>query len=463
MRLNLVSICLLLALLTIAVYWPVTGNQFVNYDDHLYVTQNLRVTGGLSWQNVQWTFTSFEVANWHPVTWLSHQLDVTLFGLNPEGHHVTNLLLHLANTFLLLSLLVRLTNTLWRSAVVAAIFALHPLHVDSVAWVAERKDLLCAFFFLLTLHAYRRYTEQAGWRTRLPVLLFFALSLMSKPMAVTLPFVLLLLDWWPLNRFGTVPLRTIIQEKVPLLLLSGVSCIITLFAQKSGGAVISVAGLSFFERMANALSAYLVYLGNMIWPHDLALLYPLPDRPPLATAAGGAVCIVLLSGLCLRLRKSRPYLLTGWLWYLGMLIPVIGLVQVGIQSHADRYTYLPMIGCSVAVVWGLHDLSGRWRHGHNVLKIVMAGVLLLFAFQTRQQVLVWRNNETLFRHALAVTSNNYVIHMTLGSELWNQGKPEEAIAEYRKAIKITPQYADHYFILATALLLEGRAEEAVRE
>lgn len=463
MRPKLLPICLLLTLFTICAYWSATDNPFVNYDDHYYVTQNPHVTDGLSWAAVQWAFTSFDVANWHPLTWISHQLDVTLFGLNPRGHHASNLLLHIANALLLLLLLVRLTGTLWRSVTVVAIFALHPLHVESVAWVAERKDLLCAFFFLLTLYAYLRYTKRSGWRTLLPVLLFFTLSLMSKPMSVTLPFVLLLLDWWPLNRFGSIPLRKIILEKIPFAILSFASSIVTLYAQKSGEAVITVEKLSILYRLMNALSAYLIYLRNMVWPQNLALLYPLPDTPPIGTAAVGAVLIVLLTLAFFYQRKNLPYLLTGWFWYLGMLVPVIGLVQVGIQSHADRYTYLPMIGCSIAVVWGLHDISAKWSQGHNTLRILAPFLMLVFIIQTRQQVLVWRNNETLFRHALAVTSNNYVIHMTLGSELWNQGRRNEAIAEYRKAIKITPQYPDHYFILATALLLEGKAEEAAKE
>ena len=463
MRSKFLSICLLLTILTIAVYWPVTGNQFIAYDDQLYVTENPNVTAGLSWHSIQWAFTTFAVANWHPVTWLSHQLDASLFGLNSGGHHATNLLLHLANTLLLISLLVRLTGTFWRSALVAAVFALHPLHVESVAWVAERKDLLCAFFFLLTLHAYLRYTQRARWHDLFPVMLFFALSLMAKPMAVTLPFVLLLFDWWPLRRIGTVPLYTVLLEKMPFLLLSAVSCIVTVLAQKTGGAVIAVESLGLFQRITNALSAYVLYLWKIVWPHGLAILYPLPTATPLRLAVFGATFIILVTIMSLRLRKSRPYLLVGWFWFLGMLVPVIGLVQVGVQSHADRYTYLPMIGFSVAVVWGMHDMTVNWRYGQNVLKVLATGLLIMFALQTRQQVSVWRDSETLFRHALSVTKDNYVIHINLGIALWKRGLQEEAITEYRKAIAIVPLYADIHFFLGNALLNQGKAEEAIEE
>lgn len=460
---NIYLISLVLALLTIVIYWPVTGNQFVEYDDHLYIVDNPNVASGLSWRGVQWAFTSLDLANWHPVTWLSHQLDVTVFGLNPTPHHAANLLLHTTNTLLLFFLLARRTNALWRSAIVAAVFALHPLHVESVAWISERKDLLCAFFFLLTLHAYLRYIRQGRYLDFLPVGFFFALSLMAKPMSVTLPFVLLLLDWWPLRRIGIVPLRTILLEKVPLLLFSGVSCAATMFVQHAGGAVMAVEKFSILERAVNVLSSYMLYLWKMVWPFNLALLYPLPDTPPVVLAIFGAIFIFLVTMAGFYLRKSQPYLLTGWLWYLGMLVPVIGLVQVGIQSHADRYTYLPMVGFSLAVVWGMQEMSEKWRHGHAFLKLLAAGVLLMFAIQTRQQVFVWRDSETLFRHTLASTSGNYAIHVNLAVVLWNQGQKDEAIAEYRKSIAIRPEYADIHFLLANALLAQGKTAEAAAE
>jgi tetratricopeptide (TPR) repeat protein len=463
MRPKLFSICLLLTLLTIATYWPVTGNQFIAFDDQLYVTENTHVISGISWQGAYWAFTSFDATNWHPVTWLSHQLDVTLFGLDPGWHHAMNLVIHVLNTLLLVTLLARLSGALWRSALVAALFAIHPLHVESVAWVAERKDLLCAFFFLLTLHAYLRYTRRMQWRNLLPATLLFALSLLSKPMAVSLPLVLLLLDWWPLRRVGHIPIRTILAEKTPFILLSGASCLVTIFAQQTGGAVISVAKLGILARIANALSAYVLYLWQMLWPHNLAILYPLPTTPSVWLAVLGAAIIILATIAGLRLRNSQPYLLAGWLWFLGMLVPVIGLFQVGVQSHADRYTYLPMIGCSVAVVWGMCDIAPRRQSVHAVLKVLAAGLLLLLALQSRQQVLAWRDSETLFRQALAVTADNYVIHMNLGIALWKRGQQDEAIAEYRKAITICPEYADLHFFLANALLVQDKAEEAINE
>jgi Tfp pilus assembly protein PilF len=297
----------------------------------------------------------------------------------------------------------------------------------------------------------------------LPVVLFFVLSLMSKPMSVTLPFVLLLLDWWPLQRIGTVPLRSIVLEKVPLLFLSTVACVVTIAAQQMGGAVITVERISLFERMTTALASYMLYLSKMVWPYDLAILYPLPATPPFRLAAFGAVVIILVTLAVFRLRKTQPYLLVGWLWFLGMLVPVIGLVQVGVQSHADRYTYLPIVGCSVALTWGLHDLSAGWRYGHRVFGMISAGLLLIFAFQSRQQVFVWHDSETLFRHALAITRDNYIMHTNLGIALWDSNRPDEAITEFRTAIAICPKDEDQHFILANALLVRGDVMEAVTE
>lgn len=463
-RNRLLPICLLLAVLTVAVYWPVYQNQFIAYDDQLYVTENPNVNSGLTWSNVQWAFTTFAVANWHPATWLSHQLDVTLFGLKPGAHHLSSLLLHTANTLLLLPLLFRLTGAVWRSAAVAAIFALHPLHVESVAWLAERKDLLCAFFFLLTLHAYARYTKrETGWSGLLPVAVLFSISLMAKPMSVTLPFVLMLMDWWPLQRFRTVPLRSIFLEKTPLLLLSAISCVVTIFAQQAGGAVIAVEKFSILERVANALASYLLYLWKMVWPHNMALLYPLPSAPQFATAVPAAVVIVLITAICFRLREKSPYLMVGWFWFLGMLVPVIGLVQVGVQSHADRYTYLPMVGCSIAAVWGLGDSAAIRRSFSVALMVFAVCLLLIYASLTRQQISTWRDSETLFRHALAVTSGNYVIHVNLATALWKRDQRDEAVSEYRKAIAICPEYPDLHFLLGNALLVQGNAMEAAAE
>lgn len=463
-RRKILLLCLALALLTIAVYWPVSENQFVAFDDQVYVTENPNVLAGVSWQGVYRAFSSFDAANWHPVTWLSHQADVSLFGVRPAPHHLTNLLLHTINTLLLFSLLLRLTGALWRSAIVAALFAVHPLHVESVAWVAERKDLLCAFFSFLTLHFYLRYTRfRRQWSDMLPVLFFFAMSLMSKPMSVTLPFLLLLLDRWPLQRIGTVSFRQLLREKLPLMVLSGISCIVTIYVQKAGDAVIALERLSLPGRICTALSSYMLYLWQMFLPRNLAILYPLPETPPYLLAAFGAVVIILVTSVAFRQRNTKPYLLVGWLWYLGMLVPVIGLVQVGVQSHADRYTYLPLIGCFVAIVWGLHDISARWSYSTRLWGTLTAAVLLIFAFQTRQQIYTWRNSETLFRHALSVTSNNYVMHTNLGITLLDSNRQEEAIKEFRKGIAICPKYAEQHFMLGNVLLVRGEAKEAAAE
>jgi tetratricopeptide (TPR) repeat protein len=424
----------------------------------------MMVRQGLSFKGLLWSLSTFHAANWHPLTWLSHMLDVQLFGMNPLGHHATSLLIHTANALLLCALLHRLTGFVGRSLVVALLFAIHPLHVESVAWVAERKDLLCAFFFLLALFSYLRYTRRLRWYDFLVVLLCSALSLMAKPMSVTLPFVLLLLDRWPLQRTGaSISTRTLILEKTPLMLLSGISCIVTIFAQKAGGAVIAVEKHSMFERITNALSSYAHYLWQSLWPLDLAILYPLAYKPPILTGAVGAVIIVLTVTVSIRQRNSRPYLLVGTLWYLGMLVPVIGLVQVGVQSHADRYTYLPLIGCYIAVVWGLHDLAEEMNTRKTARILAAVIVLVVFAFLTRQQVHVWRNSETLFRHALAKTSENYVMHTNLGIALWDSNRQEEAIAEIRKGIAICPMYDDPHFILANALLVHGDPREAAEE
>jgi tetratricopeptide (TPR) repeat protein len=463
MHKKLLIISLSLISLTVAVYWPVTGNQFVAYDDQLYVTLNPHVAGGLSRDGLIWAITTFDVANWHPVTWLSHQLDVTLFGIEPGAHHAVNLLLHSVNILLLLLLVFRLTGSLWPSALVTALFALHPLRVESVAWIAERKDLLCASFFFMTLHAYVSYTVKPCRFKLALVSLLFALSLMAKPMSVTLPFVLLLLDWWPLRRFDVLPTRSILLEKVPLMMLSVASCIVTVCAQKWGGAVIAVVKMSMYERLVNALSSYALYLWKTIWPFDLAVLYPLPSEPPLWKAALGVMIIAVTTTAAVRLRGTRPYLLMGWLWYLGMLVPVIGLVQVGIQSHADRYTYLPMIGCYIAVAWWGYDLTSEMKKGRAALFILAVCILITCALRSRQQVYVWRDGETLFRHALSVTDNNYVMHTNLGIALWDSNRAEEAITEFRKGIAICPEYADQHFILGNALLVYGDALEAAEE
>ena len=481
----------LLALITLAVYLPVTEARFVTFDDTYYLTNNPRVQAGLTWEGVRWAFTQCHAANWHPMTWLSHMLDCQLYGLEPAGHHLTSLLYHTADTLLLFGLLRLLTGAFWRSAFVAALFALHPLHVESVAWISERKDVLSTFFFLLTLWAYARYTEARGSRsqvagstqpaprTTLPVsryyllaLLLFALGLMSKPMLVTLPFVLLLLDYWPLGRMQPAAggrqkadgasASLILLEKAPFFALSAASSVVTFRAQRAGGAVSSA--LTFGERLANAVVSYARYLRKMFWPDDLSVLYPHPGHWPLWQVLA---CAALLAGVCVLvavLGRRRPYLITGWLWFLGTMVPVIGLVQVGIQSMADRYTYVPLIGLFIMVVWGMSDLAaGRsappWL---GRAFAVGAGVALAAcAALTVRQVRFWKDSETLFRRAVQVTRGNYLAHNNLGFYYSGQGRMKEALEQYRLSLQINPTYEDALNNLGYALAGERKYAEAI--
>ena len=458
-----ILVALLLAGATLATYWPVTGHPFVAYDDEFYVVNNSRVTAGFGWQEVRWAFTTFHEANWHPLTWLSHQLDVTLFGLDAGRHHLTSLLIHTANTLLLFLLLGRLTGLLWRPALVAALFALHPLHVESVAWVAERKDLLCAFFVLLTLIAYRRYCRQPAWGAYGLALLCFACALLAKPMAVTIPCLLLLLDVWPLARFSgrAASARALLLEKLPFFLLSLASAVVTIAAQKSGGAVISLESVGFGQRLANGVVATGSYLAKTAWPRKLAPLYPFPLHIPLWQVWGAAAFLGVVVALALWQRQQRPYLAVGLCWYLGMLVPVSGVMQVGQQGMADRYTYLPLIGIFIVLAWGMGELFPRWRCRQEALGATAVGVVALLGVATRQQVGFWRDSETLFRHTLAVTEGNYVMHHNLGVVLENQGRLAEAVAEHARGVALRPLSAESHYYLANALYRQGRTEEAV--
>jgi protein O-mannosyl-transferase len=484
-------LCLLLALVTLLVYLPVWQHAWLRFDDADYVTDNGMVQSGLTWSGMNWAFTTFHSSNWHPVTWLSHMLDVQLFGPGPAGPHGVNVLFHVANTVLLFILLGRMTEALWRSALVAALFALHPLHVESVAWVAERKDVLSAFFFLLTLLAYTSYVSKgniqhstfniqhptpgtAGLASRftfhvsrfyLLSLFLFGLGLMSKPMLVTLPFVLLLLDYWPLQRFtlhaSRFTLWPLVREKVPFILLSAVSCGVTFMAQQQGGAVRSLSSFSMSERMGNAAVACAGYLGKMFWPADLAVFYPHPGHWPVGPVVLGAM---LVAGLCLAVLwfgRRFPFAITGWFWFLGMLVPAIGLVQVSNQSMADRYTYLPSIGVFIMIAWGAGAVCDRWRWAKAVAGVAAGLVLVACAMQTRNQLHYWRDGESLFRHALAVTSKNFVAHNNLGNALLDKRQADEAITQYQKALEIQPRYADADNNLGSALLEKGRVDEAI--
>ena len=389
-----VLVCLFLIITTFAVYWQVHNHDFINLDDDLYITENDQVQKGLSRESVVWAFTTTHAANWHPLTWLSHMVDFQLYGLNPKGHHLTNVFFHLLNTLLLFFVLQRMTGALWRSGFVAALFALHPLHVESVAWVAERKDVLSTLFWLLTIWAYTWYVERPRRTRYLLTLLTFTLGLMAKPMLVTLPFVLLLLDYWPLGRFqvgqldtalsapGQASLSTrsvwsqtlrLIWEKAPFFALAAASSIVTFLVQKGGGAVRPWERFPITIRIANGLVSYVKYMGKMIWPSDLAVFYPHPGASlPIWQAVAAGLLLLSISIAAIRLAKNHPYLAVGWLWYLGTLVPIIGFVQVGGQALADRYTYVSLIGLFIIIAWGVSDIVAKWRY-QRVVFIIAAG------------------------------------------------------------------------------------------
>jgi tetratricopeptide (TPR) repeat protein len=495
-------ICVALSAVSLAVFWPVTGCDFTNYDDPAYVTVNLHVMNGFNWKNVAWAFQPGFAGNWHPLTWLSHMLDVQLFGLNPGWYHLVSLLFHLANTVLLFLLFQRLTGAAWRSAAVAALFALHPLHVESVAWISERKDVLSAFFFMLTLMAYVKYAEGVGRGQKaegrsqelgtggqesasgntqpatrntqrasifyLLSLCCFALGLMSKPMLVTLPFVLLLLDYWPLGRlqwssqFVIRHSSSVIREKLPFFVLSALSCVMTFQAQSQGGAVRPLALLSVEQRVSNAIMSYATYLKQTFWPAGLTVFYPLSDQISVAaTLAAGALLLGITAWVVWSARRS-PYRVMGWFWFLGMLVPVIGLVQVGMQQTADRYTYLSLVGLFVMVVWEVAERASSWRRPTAVLAAAASMVLIACAVATRLQVSYWHDSERLFRHALAVTRDNWLAHHSLGHALLAQGNEDEAIVEYQAAVALQPR-PEIRFILGETLSKRRRYEEAVEQ
>jgi hypothetical protein len=410
---------LLIAVATLAVYGRLPANRFVVYDDPEYITENVHVLHGLTTEGIGWAFTSIYQGNWHPLAWISHMLDVTLFGLNPAGHHGMALLLHLANALLLCTTLTRLTGARWRSLSVALLFALHPLHVESVAWAAERKDLLCALFWILTIRAWHGYAERPGWKHYLLVVILFAAGLMAKPMIVTLPFVLLLLDYWPLGRLlspgGVRPWRALV-EKLPLLLMAGAASVITFIAQTRGSAVTPIGPASLVGNVSNALQGYVTYLGKTLWPVDLAILYPY-DAARLTPwrTAGAALILIAVTLAVFRAARRRPYLATGWLWYLGALVPVVGFVRVGIMSVADRYTYLPHIGLFIAASWGTAELATLRPRLRPLLVAAATAVLVTLAILTARQVRYWHDGITLMEHAVTVTKDNWFAYNNLGA------------------------------------------------
>jgi tetratricopeptide (TPR) repeat protein len=432
-------IYLVLAAITFAVYWQVHNFEFTNYDDDKYVYDNVHISSGLTPSNIAWVFTHAHVGNWHPLTGLSHILDCQLFDLKAGRHHMVNLLFHIANTLLLLTVLRRMTGKIWQSAFVAALFAIHPLHVESVAWISERKDVLSTLFWILTIWAYFRYTEKhsTGWYTLAIVL--FAFGLMAKPMPVTLPFVLLLLDYWPLNRFELKSgehLRRCIQEKIPFFILSTVSSVITFTVQKNSGVVSEIEVLPLATRAANAVISYGKYIEKMFWPANLAAFYPYPDNQLQTWRVFAAAVLLIVITICVvRLATRHRYLPVGWFWFLGTLVPVIGIVQVGSQAMADRYTYVPLIGLFIIAAWGLPELFKSWRYRKIALASAALAILSALAICAWVQTSHWKNTISLFEHALKVTDRNYTAYIQLGNAYYAAGETEQAISAYGKAIE----------------------------
>jgi tetratricopeptide (TPR) repeat protein len=450
-------ICLVLAAITVAVFGQTTGFGFLNYDDSIYVYENAKVTAGLSLKGLAWVFTHADCNLYHPLTMLSLMADYQFHGLRAGGYHLTNVLLHTASVILLFLILRQMTGALWRSAFVAAVFAIHPLRVESVAWVAERKDVLAAFFFMLTLGAYVHYVRKPNSPARyLMVVLAFVAGLLSKPTVVMLPFVLLLLDYWPLNRFEPRKLSRLVLEKIPLLALTAGACAMTVLAAEK--LIVPSAHISMASRIGNALVSYAVYLRQMIWPVDLAVFYPRPATGyPAWTVALSLLLLALITGGVLAFQRKRRWLLVGWLWYLGMLLPMIGLVHVGEFAHADRYTYLPQIGIYLAVAW----LVAEWQVNRVALAVLLAGVVIILTLCAKNQAAHWKNSETLWTHTLASTTNNNVAHVNLGADLVKEGRLDEAISHYREALQINPGYGKLDYNLGIALLKEGKVDEAI--
>jgi len=462
----LVAVMVVLATATIASYWPVRDNGFINFDDNKYITENPHVTDGLTPSNVVWAFTTGYAANWHPLTWLSHQLDASLYGHGPGdagGHHMTSVLLHAANASLLLLVLRRMTGMLWRSAVVASLFALHPIHVESVAWVSERKDVLSAFFCLLALWAYAGYAIRPAWGRYWSVTGLFALGLLSKPMLVSLPILLLFLDYWPLRRFDSASRRTamlLFLEKVPLAALSLLSCLVTLFVQRQGEAMRSLDTHPLAIRIENAAVSYVMYIKTLFFPKGLAIFYPYTFSIPLWQFLLSLFALIAATGLVAILRKRAPYLLTGWLWYLTALVPVIGLVQVGHQSHADRYAYIPSIGVTMALVWAGADALSRMPKARSLAVAAVAAALIACAYRTHVETRYWKTSVTLFGRAAEVTENNSLAYYNMGTEQLANGELDKAIRSYREAVRIRPDYVNAHLNMGIAHMRQEENETA---
>ena len=443
-----------LALLTLIVYAPVAWHEFINFDDDVFVYENPHIASGITWKSIVWAFTNAHEVNWIPLTWLSHMLDVQMFGMNPAGHHVVNVLLHTASSCLLFLFLKRSTGRQWQSAAVAFLFALHPLHVESVAWVAERKDVLSAFFGMLSLYSYVLYVEKPVPARYGASLLFFVLGLLSKPMLVTLPVILLLLDRWPLERFsvrgenGRTSITRLLLEKLPFLVLATGTSYITYLVQHAAE---FNQGYTLLSRAGKSCIAYVTYLIKMVWPVNLAVLYPFPKYPPGTMQIFlSVIALLAITVACIWFRKRYPYLLTGWSWYIVTLLPVIGLIQIGQHSSADRYTYIPLVGIFMIISWGLPDMIKTRCNGDVILTCLGGLCLAGMIVSTSLQLRYWRNNYTLYTHTLAVTEQNWVIHNNLGIVYLNEGNVALAIQQFKKALSAKPSYTYAHMNLGAA-------------
>jgi len=467
-------ICMCLVTATLAVYWQVKNYDFILLDDNFYFTDNRHVQNGFNLEGIQWSFTNTDFGMWIPMVWLSYMAGNQLYGKSPGWHHLTNVFLHLLNVLFLFLLLTKLTDTFWQSALVAALFALHPLHVESVAWITERKDVLSTLFLLLTIWEYSRYVKRPRIGSYILTIIFFALGLMSKPMLVTLPFLLILLDFWPLGRFrfeqpacpGGFENRSrsvhILIEKIPFFMLSTLAGVVTFLAHQKLGIIPSINEMSIADRITNALVSYANYIKKMIWPSKLAVLYPLPETFLWWEIAGAFVLLTAISLLAIRNMRQRPYLMVGWMWYLGALVPVIGLLQAGSQAMADRFVYVPFIGLYIMIVWGFSELMARRPYKKIWLIALCAIFFPILMGVSWKQVRYWKNSNTLFEHTLEVTSNNGLAHANLGVALFGQGKIDDAIHHYRKALEINSAYVYTLSNLGLALAHKGQVDEAER-
>ncbi len=475
-------ICLLFVVIILSVYRELPSHEFLAFDDHGYITKNTHVHEGITWKNIAWTFRSTDFGYWHPLTWMSHMVIFQLFGLNPAMHHLINLLLHITNTLLLFFVFKRMTGALWQSALVAVLFGLHPLNVESVAWASERKNVLSTFFWMLTILAYVRYTEQPNLYRYLPVLFVFVLGLMSKPTLVTLPFVLLLLDYWPLRRIKLIQscsgsqealksihsesrkslILRVVLEKIPLFIFASICICLSALSFQRLNIEISTTSIPVKLRIANALVSYVGYIKKMIWPHNLTVYYPYPTTLPVWQICGAFLLLICITFLAFRWVRSKPYFTIGWLWYIGTLVPATGLVQAGLwPAMADRFVYVPLIGLFIIIAWGMNDLVGRWPHKKIEFIVIVVTLLSILMVLTMSQIKHWQNGVTLFTHTIRVTHNNSLAHYELGNALEQQGDFNKAIFHYSKALKINPNYAQAHNNMGYILANQKHYEEAI--